>query len=130
MSEVGSFISEMAMRVRSDIPIPADPHSLESGIRDALDMTAMFFDPHEEEKVDFVWIESTFEDSERVIQKATGTLKENPALKDGVFNFIRTGFRRTDIQVKRVWEVPSVPKVALAEVQYPKELRLGWFRLG
>jgi hypothetical protein len=129
MSEIGGSISEAAMRARADIPIPDDPHSLESGIRDALDATGMFFDPHERDN-EMVWIESTFEDSEEAIQGATGALRENPALKDCVSNFIRTGFRRNDFEVKRVWEIPSVPKVALAEVQYPKELRLGWFKLG
>ena len=117
------------MRARADIPISDDPHSLESRIRDALDMTGMFFDPHERDN-EMVWIESTFEDSGKAIQGVTGTIRENPALKDGVSSFIRTGFRRNDFEVKRVWEVPSVPKVALAEVQYPKELKLGWFRLG
>jgi hypothetical protein len=129
MSEVGSIISEAAMKARADIPIPADPHSPESGIRDALDMTAMFFDPHERDN-DVVWIESTYEDSGKAIQSATGALRENPTLKDGVFNFIHKGFSRTDIQVLRTWEVPSIPNVTLAEVQYPKGLRLGWFRLG
>jgi hypothetical protein len=131
MAELDATISEAAWKTRESIPKSNDFTSPESRQRYALEVTGIFFDPKERKRYGNLWLGDTFDNVGKAVQKVTGQLRENPELKAPVHDFITTGLHSHIDGVLRAWEIPSVPKVALAEVKSANGfIQLGWFSIG